>query len=152
MLIIKKICSTVKSTFSDKSKAINTIALYEKGRITRQYLQFQAYILQAWQSLLNLKNVHRERPQNFWIHLQRKSTKATLSKNLSLFVKFVNQNYRKIKPLCLKIAESEISKTRLTSTLTANSCLQKLRKKREVPRHSEIYWHYTSFFKKWRNW
>ena len=71
----KKFLSAVKTLFSDQSKAINTVVLYEKRKIIKNYKK----VLQTWQNILNLKNVHRERA--FWIHLQRKSTKATISKN-----------------------------------------------------------------------
>ena len=60
----KKLWSAVKPLFSDKSKAMNTIVLYEKGKIIRNYERISEilnkYFTNLTKSLL-LKNVHRER-------------------------------------------------------------------------------------------
>ena len=47
---------------------MNTIVLYEKGKIIKNYKKVSEVlinILQTWQNLLNLKSVHRKRAQNF---------------------------------------------------------------------------------------
>ena len=60
----KKLWSAVKPLFSDKGRAMNTIALYEKGKIIRNYERISEilnkYFTNLTKSLL-LKNVHRER-------------------------------------------------------------------------------------------
>ena len=91
----KKFWSAVRPIFSNKGKAMNTIVLHEKDkndkRTTRKHQKSLINLLQAWQNLLSLKNVHRGTAQNFWKHLPIKLTDGTLSKKLFISVKLLKK-------------------------------------------------------------
>ena len=60
----KKFWSAVKPLFSDKSKAMNTIVSYEKGKIIRNYKRISEVFNKYFTNLTKspkLKNVYRER-------------------------------------------------------------------------------------------
>ena len=53
----------MKHLFSDKSKAMNTIVLYKKGKIMQNYKKVSEVLNKYFTNLtksLNLKNVHQE--------------------------------------------------------------------------------------------
>ena len=59
----KKFWSAVKFLFSDKSKAMNTIILYEKGKILKNYKSVSEVLNKYFTNLtksLKFKNVYRE--------------------------------------------------------------------------------------------
>ena len=86
----KKFWSAVKPLFSDKSKAMNTIVLYEKGKIVKSYKRISDILNKYFTNLTKSLKLKKCTSRKSFLNTSiKKINQVTLSKKLSLSVKFV---------------------------------------------------------------
>ena len=151
----KKFWSAVKSLFSDKSKAMNTIVLYEKAKIIKSYKKVSEVLNKYFANLTNFYKLIKCTSRKSFLNTSIKKIKQSYPKQGTFsfheireietleIIKSLPKNIAAVLPkniaAVFKNVPMRIIKKRGSCLLSqTNNDLQQLHKKREVPRHNEI--------------